>query len=455
MKKFVAVMSVLFALLSVPAQAQTTNARPTTLGRAVRLIPTIAPASPDEGSVYQSSVDHNFYIYNGTSWVAVGTVAGGTCTTSVVTAISATGVPTCTASPSVTSIKAGDGLVTTPAITFASDPTTGFWKAGTSNWSLVSNVLRFDNSTYLNGFSGTYYGLSKLNDWGSDRGGLEVRGMQNNASSKVHNSAIDLNGFTATGTGFPAISINGGQALNGGLTYLAATDSIVRVCNEQGSTPCDVNIIDVFGAGKVVHQVLDIPNSSHGFGTTSTIGYSLNNGFPASAVDVSEWSPAFAWCGTARKTNATAATETDCWKSENRTLTGAAATTSTWALASSLNAGAYADKLIITSAGVMSGPTYQTSGSGMAVANVGANSCGTSTATIAGNNNAGEVTVGATSGTQCRITFTVTAPTKWQCTASDESTAVLVRGVPVDTTHADLVGVFTAADVVTYICFPR
>jgi hypothetical protein len=44
----------------------------------------------------------------------------------------------------------------------------------------------------------------------------------------------------------------------------------------------------------------------------------------------------------------------------------------------------------------------QNSGTAMAVANVGANSCGTTTATIAGNQTVGEVTVGATSGTQCR-----------------------------------------------------
>ncbi|MEY4762543.1 MAG: hypothetical protein RLZZ200_2399, partial [Pseudomonadota bacterium] len=53
--------------------------------------------------------------------------------------------------------------------------------------------------------------------------------------------------------------------------------------------------------------------------------------------------------------------------------------------------------------------TVITAGAGMAVANVGANSCGTTAATIAGNNNVGEVTVGATAGTQCRITLTVAA----------------------------------------------
>lgn len=90
-----------------------------------------------------------------------------------------------------------------------------------------------------------------------------------------------------------------------------------------------------------------------------------------------------------------------------------------------------------------------------AVANVGADSCGTTAATIAGNNNIGDVTVGATAGSQCRLTFTVTAPNGWNCSANDTTTAVLVRASPVDTTHADLLGTFTAGDVVSYQCFAR
>lgn len=102
-----------------------------------------------------------------------------------------------------------------------------------------------------------------------------------------------------------------------------------------------------------------------------------------------------------------------------------------------------------------SGTTFLSSGSGMAVANVGANSCGTSTATIAGNNNASVITVGATAGTQCRVAFTIAAATEWDCTANDETTTVAVRVTPVDTTHTDVIGTFTAGDKITAICFPR
>ncbi len=105
--------------------------------------------------------------------------------------------------------------------------------------------------------------------------------------------------------------------------------------------------------------------------------------------------------------------------------------------------------------GAISGATYYTNGSGMAVANVGANSCGTTTATIAGNSNAFVVTVGATAATQCRVAFPVAATTEYDCAANDDTTTVAVRTTPVDTTHTDLIGTFTAGDKVTGICFPR
>lgn len=98
---------------------------------------------------------------------------------------------------------------------------------------------------------------------------------------------------------------------------------------------------------------------------------------------------------------------------------------------------------------------YLSTGSGMAVANVGVNSCGTTAATIAGNNNANVTTVGATSGTQCRIAFTFSATTEWDCVANDDTTTVAVRTTPVDATHTDILGAFTAGDKVTAICFPR
>lgn len=108
-----------------------------------------------------------------------------------------------------------------------------------------------------------------------------------------------------------------------------------------------------------------------------------------------------------------------------------------------------------SAAGLVSADTFVSAGSGVAVANVGANSCGTTAATIAGGNNAFVITVGATSGTQCRVTFTFAAANEWDCAANDDTTTIAVRTTPVDTTHTDIIGGFTAGDKVTGVCFPR
>lgn len=91
----------------------------------------------------------------------------------------------------------------------------------------------------------------------------------------------------------------------------------------------------------------------------------------------------------------------------------------------------------------------------VSVANVGANSCGTTAASIAGKPNAFAITVGATGGTQCRVTFPDAAPTRRHCTAADETTTIAVRATYVDTTHTDFLGDFTAGDVVTALCLAR
>lgn len=91
------------------------------------------------------------------------------------------------------------------------------------------------------------------------------------------------------------------------------------------------------------------------------------------------------------------------------------------------------------------------------IGNVGANSCGTTAATLSTNstNTAGEFVVGATSGTQCRLTFSVAATNAWQCTANDETTTIALRVTSVSTTTTDFLGAFTAGDKVSYICVAR
>ncbi len=92
------------------------------------------------------------------------------------------------------------------------------------------------------------------------------------------------------------------------------------------------------------------------------------------------------------------------------------------------------------------------SGSAPAVSNTSADSCGTDAATIAGTDVTGVVTVGATSGTDCTLTFVNMAPTRRQCWANNESSAALVRAVYVDTLHSKLQGVFAAGALISYGC---
>lgn len=97
----------------------------------------------------------------------------------------------------------------------------------------------------------------------------------------------------------------------------------------------------------------------------------------------------------------------------------------------------------------------QVSGTVMAVANVGANSCGTSAASIAGNQTVGEVTVGTAGGTQCRVAIPQAVTTRINGGCSNQTTAQLCRVVAVDTTHFDLLGTFAASDVLAYFVAGR
>ena len=99
--------------------------------------------------------------------------------------------------------------------------------------------------------------------------------------------------------------------------------------------------------------------------------------------------------------------------------------------------------------------TLITAGPALAVANVGANSCGTTAATVTGNDNAGDIVVGATAGTQCRVTFAFAAPTRRDCVVSDDTTTIATRAAYVDSTHSDFFGTFTAGDTLSFICVAR
>lgn len=85
------------------------------------------------------------------------------------------------------------------------------------------------------------------------------------------------------------------------------------------------------------------------------------------------------------------------------------------------------------------------------VSNTSANSCGTTAATIVGKDNAGEVTVGATAGTSCTITFGTAFTNAPACTTTNETTANLLRATSTTTTVI-LAGTMAGGDKLAYIC---
>lgn len=97
---------------------------------------------------------------------------------------------------------------------------------------------------------------------------------------------------------------------------------------------------------------------------------------------------------------------------------------------------------------------YTTSGTAPAVSNTSANSCGTTAATIAGNDNAFKVTVGATAGTSCTVTFNAAWSNAPSCSVSNETTANLSRATSTTTTVI-LAGTFVAGDVLAGACLGR
>lgn len=88
------------------------------------------------------------------------------------------------------------------------------------------------------------------------------------------------------------------------------------------------------------------------------------------------------------------------------------------------------------------------------IASTSANSCGTTAPSLGtgSSNTSGSFTVGATSGTDCTLTFSVAATNRWTCGVSNTTTANLVRAVPSTTITTLFQGVFVAGDVIQYTC---
>jgi hypothetical protein len=97
---------------------------------------------------------------------------------------------------------------------------------------------------------------------------------------------------------------------------------------------------------------------------------------------------------------------------------------------------------------------FASNGTVPAVTDTSANSCGTGTQTIVGNDNAGKVTVIGSTGTSCTVTFHNAWANAPSCTASNETSANLARATSTTTTVI-LAGTFAQNDVIAYTCIGR
>ncbi len=94
---------------------------------------------------------------------------------------------------------------------------------------------------------------------------------------------------------------------------------------------------------------------------------------------------------------------------------------------------------------------FLSTGTAPAVTNTTSNSCGTTAATIAGKDQASHITVGATSGTSCTVTFNVAFANAPVCVAS--ATVATDLTVATTTTTAIVAGTLTAAEKIHLLCF--
>lgn len=314
---------------------------------------------------------------------------------------------------------------------------------------------------------------------------------------------------TTTGTGQFAITNSGITHVQARMTAFSTGGANVWAIRGYGSP-----LANPFA--QAIKQALSIslPNLT----TTSTDALTLTNQTAATAGVPVQMSPRVKWCGTAYNSVSTLS-ETNCFFAEVLPSTVAGTTTASYKIGYIAPGGAVNYPVIVNSDGSVSFATSvnfgagsvlssgaaarifspgvgewnfekadgstgigidvstdnllkirtraQTgdasltalalggAGTGTSVANVGSNSCGTTAATIAGNQVSGVITVGTVAGTQCRVTFTTAAPVARDCTVTDSTTTIATRATYVDTSNTDFLGAFVAGDKVTYQCTVR
>lgn len=467
MKKLISVLFALFLPTMVAAQSTVPVSQEF---QAVRFVPTIRPASPLHGYAYFDQSTNLFYIYDTNGWTAVGSGGGGC---------------------------AGDCSVDNLLFPSPSTSTTGGIYKGTRTaahrilhtyWD--QNVNTADTNVFLGLRAGNFtmaYVDGNHNAASNTGIGTDALAACTSCGTNV---ALGANAAPALTTGFQNIfiGVNAGQFVTtgssntligkdadfvSGATAITGVTAIgIGACRDNTAAQCTAVGDHAAGQNTTGSVVVAIgPNavgtnktggSLVGIGDGALGGGAAPNNGQSYSVAVGSGAMTLATTGAGQNVamgfNSGFAFTTD----DNMTLIGfqsdrSGVTPLTGSTA--IGAGAKVDEsnkaVIGTSAQTkfkFFGTTI-TSGTAFTVANVGANSCGTTAATVTGgNDNGGEFVVGATSGTQCRIAFTVAAPTRRYCTANDGTTTVAVRVTYVDSTHTDLIGTFTAADHLVFNC---
>lgn len=137
------------------------------------------------------------------------------------------------------------------------------------------------------------------------------------------------------------------HVVSNSLTF-TGTDSTSFAFPSTSDTVAVLGIAQTFTAAQTVKR--------DAIGSTSTDGFLLRN-TTAAAAGAQQYSPRSVWEGQGWKTNATAASQAVAFMAEVRPVQGSANPTGTWALAASINGGAYSDSLTVTSIGGITTPS--------------------------------------------------------------------------------------------------
>jgi hypothetical protein len=165
-------------------------------------------------------------------------------------------------------------------------------------------------------------------------------------------------------TGGGTLAIASGKTFTASNTLtLTGTDITSFAFPSTSDTVAVLGIAQTFTAAQTIKR--------DGIGSSSTDGFRLRN-TTAAAAGAQQYSPRSVWEGQGWKTTATAASQAVAFMAETRPVQGAANPSGIWALAASINGGAYSDVLTVTSAGLTQSPQFVgTTGDSLTVAQFG------------------------------------------------------------------------------------